>query len=551
MQLRVDLEFVQPRLAGGRRGAPKSERYPLRVDAWLTHEAHGPGAAAATCTLAAPSATGSVTLPVSVPSAASDVAAPLRDWGAYTLAGVGRQFAAGRLSRSVRLAFALYARSATDDGNEVATRIGGAFVSADGVGALLADGAVLALEVVQNQTNECVPRAPGARPAPGARGGALVKGVLRVRVSGADASAWLARLLPPQPHFDTARDADRAARAALMDRVVTRSMLAFTARDAFLPHPTLPFLARFHCPEQRTDDSFAPSLAYVATQPRTLSRAYYRRAARIVLRRRALTAADARRCAAALEAYCAAPAARVPLAVHEALGLAVRIATLYGSTLPYLDDWNARDAEHAETDEDMYASRLCGADDCEGTALENLMCVRDLARMPPEDGNDVDRLLNAIGRVLREHYVPCSALLAVSNRQLTYTAAHMRQADALAHTACVLVPTALFLGWCEPDARTQLARCAPPAADAARALPVLMCEGTTRMAPEMLPLDAYFGADDSPARAAAVDVARTRADRPAVPHTLVGATRVADEIETTHVRADAEACAHVDLSHFY
>lgn len=550
MQLVAQIEFV-PHLAGGR--GPKSERYPVRVDAWLTHEAHE---RAVSCTLSSPRTTCALKVPITTPQTVRDVYAPLRDAGAYTFAGVGRAFEPDRLSRSTRLAFALYARTDTDDGCQVWTRVGGASLNAERVKTLLAStGAVVGVEVVQNQTNELAPRAPGARPCPGARGGALVKGTLRLRLSGVAAPEWDALFLASQAKFDTASDDERAERAALMNAVVTRSMRAFTARDAFLPRASLPFLERFHCPEERLDDTFAPSAAYFANQPRSVKRDYYRRALRIVLRRRALDASDAQRMALALARYIQSPTASVPLEAHEALGIVVRVATLYGSTMPYLDDWNNDGGERAETDEDMYVSRLAGADDCEGSALENLMCVRDLialADMPASKNDAVDYLLGVAGAALR-HYVPCTALLAVSNRQLTYAAAHMRQADALAHTACVLVPLSRFLAWCEPAVRTQLAAAAPASDPRLAALPILMCEGTTRMAPELLPLDSYFAqAGDEELRAATENLA-ARVKRSARVQAIVGGTRLCNEIESTHAN-DAGgqlAAGRRDISHFY
>ena len=511
----LSFELVyRPSIAGG--AGYRSENFPLWMQIYMSHELRPRRPVTlrfdASDTVQTPR---TVSVPMRPRAQESEVYAPLRDAGAYdSFASVGRQFERGSASRSCCLIFNAYGSTMSEDDNAAQTRVGSARISMLQLLALARDERQeISFALVQNTVNtpdEPNRRGPTSVPP-------LEKGVIRVRnvrISSdgvpVTADKFERRvLLPTQPNVDNETEAQRARIAEIMRDCVARSLRAFSSRraDALLPKPTRPFIAHFHCPEWRMNFMFAPAFAYLgyrAEYPST--RAFFANAARVALRRCAMTLEDATTYGRAL-----LDSGAVGQREHAFVRFVATMITLYATTMPYLDDFtNANRAgvpsreSLIELTEDFKCARVCRADDCEGVAQAALLEAAELAeRLEPSDATPVDVLLSVVRSFLR-CYVMCLSLHAVTNKKAV-PAAHLDVADDAvpAHTICMLIPYAQFERWVSrhlPAERLRGTRFYRSRAGelerAPRNLPIVLVDGTARTDPCVLPLSEYFNAEE-------------------------------------------------------
>lgn len=274
--------------------------------------------------------------------------------------------------------------------------------------------------------------------------------------------------------------ATQAARTLCL--MIDRGMQMFFGagkKSTALGRPSAPFLSPFHVPEYRTPRMPLPSSAYAMLMPDgQLNELYFEQLFEVALRRANMTRAQA----LALVGDAGSKHERCAFAA-----LCVRAVSVQAVSLCYLDDFlnrNKRGAtrynkELIEGDEDFKIARLCGADDCEGVALEVSMHVRQLSAHK----GPLSPLLDAARTLLRQ-YVPTLLLGCVTNVKMT--AAQLDQQCALAHTFCGLLPRPFCAQIANGVKVPGLSWCGTAE------WPVLFAEGTAPIDPVMQPVATYY-----------------------------------------------------------
>lgn len=489
----IEIECTyEPLVAGGPARAFGSERYPLRIDAFGTHELDW----RVQQQVFEPKDSHRLRLSLARAEvrAADDLwRRPFRAAGAYSDADDFSE-SEHELSFSASTAIILYAYATTGTkiGQECWTNVGVAVLTLQ---ALLGarEGDVLEFGFWQNRDNNFSEQSRD-----GAMKHALLKGRLFVHRVRALKKLRLRRAT--KYDVDASHEITTAAAHALcamIDRGMTPFFGPGSERRA-LGRPTMPFLMPFHVPEYRTPRMPLPSSAYCMHMPvAPLNLAYFEQCLDIALARSGHTRPEALALSTADELHRRSAFASV----------CVRCVCVQALSLVYLDDFLNRsrasqfDERRIETDEDFKMARLAGADDCEGVALEILMHVRQLLEAPEECVRQMSELLAAV-REFFSHYVPTLMLGCVTNRKMV--AADLNQECALAHTFCALLPRWFFDA--AIDRSESLFR--------DRKHPVLLAEGTAPIDPAMRPVNDYYGESDEEQEAlrAALSATTTRRD---------------------------------------
>jgi len=469
----------EPRVAGGPEGQFGSECYPLRIDAWPTHELAACGTRTTVFRQEAKSSTAqfTFTLPKSARKRGKRYRGPFEKAGAYSLE-VTQESSEFTVASSTAVVFAAYATTWSHDGERCWTHVGTAVVLLRSL--LSIRTGAMAVQVVQNHDNDASVKQ--TRP--------LLKGALYI--ASAQVGATLSVLRAPTAlDIDNSEDATRNT-ASAMCALINRGMDAYFARDgsATLARPSKKFLYPFHCPEYRTPRLPVASSAYSMLESSgRIDVAYYEQQLDIALARSALN----RSMVAAL--------AEAPAASYRGVAfvsLAVRTMTVFATSQVYLSDFFNRNvsgepyrSDLLEEDEDFKVCRLCGGDDCEGCALEVLMHVRELCGARRSDVARMSDELRAVRALLTE-YVPVLALGCVTNARMT--AAALDQTVALAHTFCTLIPRDTLLNSLARDVRDEAVQALDNyTLDAkSRGRPLVIAEGTAPIDPAMQPVEAYY-----------------------------------------------------------
>lgn len=488
--MRVTLIY-EPCVAGGPRGQFGSECWPLRLDAYGTHELGACGVETTIFREETKSVTALVTLTRSrrASKRGGRYRGPFEKAGAYKLESI-EQTSTFTMAASTALVVNAYATTWSHSGERCWTQVGTAVVLMSQLISL--SSGTLVTQFVQNHDNDA--SVQQTRP--------LLKGSLHIAQAQVGATLRVLRAA-------TALDVDCNAKtqrntASEMCALINRGMDAYFARNgsATLARPTKKFLYPFHCPEYRTPRMPVASSAYAMLEVSDrLDVAYYEQLLDIALARGAL-----RRDMVA-ELAAAPPDSYQGAAL---VSLAVRTVTVFATSQVYLSDFFNRNVSTApyradllEEDEDFKVCRLCGGDDCEGCALEVMMHVRELCGARRSDVKRMSAELRAV-RALLSEYVPLLTLGCVTNERMT--AATLDQSVALAHTFCTLMPRAALLDALAANVRNDAVQTLNDyTLDAkSRGRPVVIAEGTAPIDPAMRPVETYYA---RPADAAALQSA--------------------------------------------
>lgn len=477
-QIEVECRFA-PSLAGGAPGLFGSELHPLRIDCFGTHELNSGELCHRERIERAPPL-GETRFIFSLdcaPSANSRAARtlPYASLGAYSQEDRGRDD--NSLAASTAIVFNLYCTTANKlTAQECGTTAGTAIVPLAQLCAAK-PGTWLRFGVYQNQD------AGDSR--------ALRKGTVLVRCVPSEAvGALLHRLRAPTEYdIDSGDDVARARHAELC-RIIDRGMQPFFDPRRTVPslaHPTHPVLLPFHTPVYVTPRASLPSSAYATHMPAWRAEPlYYERLLDVALARTWAGRVDSRAALALADS-------RAPISLAAFASLCVRVCTTFPLSLCYLDDFANTDCtgsytrqhDTASGNEDFKIARLCGADDCEGVALDTRMHVRELCSFlrTPDARQPLSPLLRRVAEFLAE-YEPVLMLACVTNAKMTSRKLDQRQ--ALAHTLCALLHRkhTFYAG--------ELAPGCPP---------VLFAESTAPIDPAMRPIGAYGYSEADAARA--------------------------------------------------
>ena len=545
----VRLAFTfTPRVAGGSEGQFAAECVPLRLDLFGTRELSGP---VRQIVMGQLSTSRVLEVEFRVQPTQCRLALPFCDAGVGERSAYVQENASGVCAQSCAIIANLYARSWTECGQRIWTSLGGALMP---LAVLLnmtrSDRVERRFNVVCNREVDA-PEQPTEVP---------VKGVIEIARVETFGSAQLAlRSTRPTGDIYQSLAALEGARRQ-MAAMIARGQACFFGKAAFL-RPTIRALLPFHVPTNQTDFMLLPSSSYTMLAPREpLSLPYYEQLLAVALRRSRLSEADALRFGRAARDSTGARFERAAFA-----SLVVRTVTVFALSQCYTDDilnlnnsGSAWRADFVCNDEDFKLCRVCGADDCEGCALEPHMhvnqlcgCLDDatLAQMSP--------LLRLVRGFLRT-FVPCLVLGCVTNKQLTID--RMDQNNAQAHTFAVLVPFTMFTGMLDAERRKQLETQSRFAADRAADLREwrgiepypLFCEATAPIDPAMRPTRSYY---DNAATAAAAAEAAVESRRAFIQFAVrcLKSTRVINRIglEISGATAPGASDAARDQSTFY
>jgi hypothetical protein len=473
-QLEIECRF-SPLLAGGAPGLFGSELFPLRIDCFGTHELNA-GELCHRELIDSTSRHGETQFIFSLPtlSTASPSTTPYATLRAYTPAAVP----VDTLANSTAIIFNLYCTTVTKHSEQACMTTAGtavvplaqlcspSLVGSGGSGAR----SWLRFGVYQNGDT--------------GSNSALRKGTVLVRCVPSSVVNRVWRALRPAGEFDIA-SSDEVARArnAELCSIIDRGMQPFFDPRhlvSSLATPTQPVLRPFHTPVYVTPRASLPSSAYATHMPASRpDPRYFERLLQVALERTWPGTTNAGGSLLhALELRDRGASRGVDTVVFAALGsLSVRLCTAYALSLCYLEDFTNRECggkhsrqnDRAVGDEIFKIARLCGADDCEGVALETMMHVRELALLPPDA---ISPLLRRVVEFLAQ-YEPVLLLACVTNERSS--AAKLNQSAALAHTVCALLHrNHVFYG-----------------GKLNQQPPVLFAEATAPIDPAMRPVESY------------------------------------------------------------
>ncbi len=468
---KILFEYI-PRLAGGAQGQFAAERYPVRIDAYATHQ-YAIGTGVQQFLIADANADHRPYLharyeerrPEGPFLKARAVPAEVRTMDAYTW------------DASTAFIFNAYATSYTKTGQCCWVPVGSAVVTMRALLELRPEG-ILEFGVWLNRDN-AFPRDPRGKAATEAAH-ALMKGRLHILYAQLPASI-ASRMRTPTPYdIDASDEIGRRAAEDLCLAIDRGMQLFFSGRqhDRFT-RVTKPFLRQFNVPEWRTARQPLPASIISLLEPHgEPDLAYFRRIFEVGLRRSGLNEAQAIELARS----------SVYFEQMAFASLVVRSLCVFPLSLCYMDDvlnrnveceQGAYDPARVEPDEDFKVARLSGGDDCEGVALDVHMHFCQLRA-----SNTRDPLLAAAAALLRQ-YTPTLMLGCVTNSKAT--AAALNQNCALAHTFSTWFPRSLFAK-AASDPTPSLSTWDT----AESALPVLIGEATAPMDPAMLPVVRYY-----------------------------------------------------------
>lgn len=485
------VEYI-PRLAGGPAGQFAVECYPVRLDVHATHQF----------------ALATGVRQFFFGNESADYRPELRiryherrQAGPFLAAGAYepelRTAEAYTWDASSAIVFSAYATSYTKTGQRCWTPVGVAVVTLRALLELQCEQ-TLEFGVWLNRDN-AFPRDTRGKAASEAKH-ALMKG--RLHVLHASLPAGLATRMRQPTRYDVDADPEIGRKVAEdLCLAIDRGMQMFFSGRSNDPlsRVTQPYLRQFNVPEWRTARQPLPASTYSLLMPvDDADPAYFRRLFQVGLRRSSLTEERA------LEL------ARSSLHFEQAAfaSLVVRSLCVYPLSLCYMDDalnrnvaseQGAYNPSLVEGDEDFKLARLCGADDCEGVALDVHMHFRQLRA-----GSFSDPLLRAAAGFARE-YLPALMLGCVTNSKMT--AAALNQSCALAHTFSAWLPRRFF----REAAAEQTPSLAHFTDGGSSSAPVLFAEATAPIDPAMLPVSSYYdAAKERDSLDAALSAARAR-----------------------------------------